>query len=201
MKLNDYFSKIYCINMDKSVDRWKSCVEQFENFGLDVERFSGIEVNHSKNGLLPGEIGVMKTNYEIIKLSKELGLDNVLILEDDFLFVDDFNDKFDSYINQIPDNWDFLYFGGNHEQNLIKIDENVSKMTYSFALHTHAVKNTMYDKILNTLPNEKKPVDVYYAEMMSYSNAYVFRPHISFQREGFSNIQNRYVNYDFLLKK
>lgn len=197
MSLNEYFDKIYCINLDESVDRWNMCVEQFKKYNIEVERFPGIKVNSCSN-LLAGEIGILRTNYEIVKKSKEENLKNVLILEDDFVFVENFNEVFDFMIKQVPEDWDFLYFGGNHVNKIIKISQNVAKMSRSFAIHTFAIKNTMFDTILNLLPEEKKQVDVYYADIMPNCNAYVFRPHISVQREGFSYIQNRVVNYSFL---
>lgn len=201
IKLNDYFDKIYCINMDIASDRWNLCLEQFKKYDIDVERFSAIVPNNGNNGLLKGEIGVLRSNLEIIKLAKENNYKNVLILEDDFEFIENFNFLFDEQIKQVPENWDFLYFGGNHMIEPLKISENIFKMFHTYALHTFAVNKTMYDQILNTISKEKKQVDVYYAEMMPTTNAYVFRPHLSFQKIGFSYIQNRITNYDNLLKK
>jgi hypothetical protein len=198
MTLNEYFDKIYCINLDEATERWDMCVEQFNKYNINVERFPGIKIDSGLNGLLKGEIGILRTNYEIIKKAKELNLNNVLILEDDFLFIENFNEIFNFMVKQVPDNWDFLYFGANHVNGINYISPNVAKMNRSYALHTFAVKNTMFDKILNILPNEKLQVDVYYADMMPSCNAYVLRPHISFQREGFSYIQNRITDYNFL---
>ena len=196
--LNDYFDKIYCINLDEATDRWNKCLEQFDKYNIEVERFPAVRPDEGLNGLLRGEIGVMRSNYQIIKKSKECGFKNVLIIEDDFEFVDNFNVLFDTLIRKVPDDWDFLYFGGNHLGGLYMINENIAKMFNTYALHTFSVKNTMYDLILNTLPDEKKQVDVYYGDMMKNCNAYVFRPHLSYQREGYSFIQGGFQNYDFL---
>ncbi len=34
MKLNNYFDKIICINLDRRPDRWKEAQEQFKNAGI-----------------------------------------------------------------------------------------------------------------------------------------------------------------------
>lgn len=198
--LNKYFDKIYCINLDEATERWELCLEQFKKFDLTVERISGIKANTGNSYLLPGEIGLMRTNYNIFRKAKSLNLGSVLILEDDFVFDEDFIVKFDKAIKQVPSNWDFLYFGGNHQGGFSHISENVAKINYTFATHTFAVKNTMFDRILNILPQELKQVDVYYADMHQSTNSYVLRPHLSYQRDGFSYIQNRTTNYDFLKK-
>lgn len=199
--LNDYFDKIYCINLDRATERWEKCVEQFEKYNVKVERFSAIEPECSVNGVPKGHIGVMRSNCQIIEMAKKQKIENILILEDDFLFVDNFNEKLNDVYNKIPKNWDFIYFGGNHLGPIFKVNDMVYKMTHSYAIHTVAIKNTMYDKILNELRKEKKPGDVSYAELMPSCNAYVMIPHLSTQRPGFSYIENEFRDYDYCLKK
>lgn len=199
LTINDYFDKVYCINLDEATERWSKCVEQFNKYGIEVERFSAIKPMVGINGLLRGEIGILRSNYSIIEKSNNDKCDKVLILEDDFVFLENFNELFDTFIKQVPEDWDFLYFGGNHLGGLIQVSENVSKMNHSYALHSFAVRKTMFDKILNTIHEEYIPVDVYYALMMKDCNAYTFRPSLSYQRNGFSYIQEKYKNYDFLM--
>ena len=41
--LNDFFEKIYCINLNRRMDRYKECVEEFKKINANVERFSAID--------------------------------------------------------------------------------------------------------------------------------------------------------------
>lgn len=198
IRINDYFDKIYCINLDRATDRWKECVKQFNLYNINVERFSAIEPENGANGLLKGEIGCMRSHYEIIKKAKEENLNSVFIMEDDIVLTNNFNTVFDNIIKQLPENWDFIYLGGNHIGGLEKITDNISKMKFTHTTHAVGIKNTMFYSILETLKQEYKQVDVYYAMMMQFCNAYVTRPHLAYQRDGFSYIQNRNRNYNFL---
>ena len=198
ISINDYFDKIYCINLDRATERWNTISEQFDRLNITVERFSAIEPELGCNGLLKGEIGCMRSHYEVIKKANDLGLKNVFVFEDDAVLVDDFENKFSLFVENIPNDWDFIYLGGNHVGGLNKINNYVNKMNYSFTAHSMAINNNMYQSILETLKQEQKQVDVYYAMMMQYCNAYVSNPHLSYQREGFSYIQNGYRNYNFL---
>ena len=45
MKLNNYFDKIICINLDRRPDRWREAQEQFKKAGITVERFSAVDGN------------------------------------------------------------------------------------------------------------------------------------------------------------
>ena len=80
--MKKYFDNIYCINLDSRKDRWQTCLDEFNKVGLtnQVERFSGIKLS-------PGQAGCTKSHYELIKLAKSRGEKTILVLEDDFQFV------------------------------------------------------------------------------------------------------------------
>lgn len=200
MRLNDYFDKIYCINLDKRSDRWEECLVQFEKHNLTVERFSGIDGSMIENNtkLANGELGVLKTHIELIKDAKEKGYKNILILEDDVEFTENLNEKFFSVKNQIPNDWIMLYLGANHVGGVIQLSENICQVIHSYAIHAFAINSELFDLIINGLPKYKKPVDVFYAELQPLFPSYVIRPHLAWQRVSFSDIQGGVVNYDFL---
>lgn len=200
--MNNYFDHIYCINLDKRTDRWEDCVKLFKKHNLSVERFSAIDGNTLKNPtkLLPGEYGILSTHIELIKDAKSKGYKNILILEDDVEFIDNINEIFNSIKGQIPNDWIMLYLSGNHVGGLIQITENVFQIIHSFAIHSFAIKSELFDLIINGLPKYKKAVDVFYAELQSLFPSYVIRPHLTWQRVSFSDIQGGVVNYDFLRK-
>jgi glycosyl transferase family 25 len=200
MSFNKYFNNIYCINLDKRTDRWEKFLAEIKQINLEnVNRFSAIDGNNIINGtnLLNGELGVLLSHYELIKLAKEKNFDNILILEDDVVFTHTAS-KLDEYMEKIPQNWDFIYFGGNHiyGREPQKINDKVIKLNHTVALQCIAIKNTMYDVILEVLGKKKKQVDAYYADLQKPFNAYGVKPNIAIQREDYSDIQNKIVNYN-----
>jgi GR25 family glycosyltransferase involved in LPS biosynthesis len=202
MKLNEYFDKIYCINLDRRVDRWEECQDQFKKHNLSVERFSAIDglTIENKTKLANGELGILKTHIELIKDAKEKGYKNILILEDDVEFTENLNEKFSSVINQIPNNWIMLYLGANHVGGVFQLSENICQVIHSYAIHAFAINSELFDLIINGLPKYKKPVDVFYAELQPLFPSYVIRPHLAWQRVSFSDIQGGVMNYEFLKK-
>ena len=135
MKLNDYFDKIYCINLDRRTDRWEKCKTQFDKHGINVERFSALDgdkLEYSNKRLLPGEIGIIRSNLELVKKAKENNYKNILIFEDDVEFADDLNEKFEKYIKQVPEDWSFLYLGGNHVGGTHPVNRNLHKIMHSY---------------------------------------------------------------------
>ena len=204
MGINEIFDNIYCINLKHRNDRWENCHNQFEKFGMVVERFDAINGKLvAPNGvgtLLPGEVGVIRSNYNIIKDAKEKGYKKIMLFEDDVELCDDFDEIFMLHYEHTPDDWGFLYLGGNHVGGLTPVNNKVSIIKHTYAIHAICVKEVLYDQILTMLEEEKVAVDVTYAQLQKVFPSYVFRPHIAWQKDGHSDIQGGYVNYDFLKK-
>ena len=76
----------------------------------------------------------------------------------------------------------------------------MSKIHHSYAIHAICVHEELYDHILTMLEEERVQVDVTYAQLQKVFPSYVFRPHLAWQKDGHSDIQGGYQNYDFLKK-
>lgn len=201
--LNNIFDKIYCINLEHRKDRWEKCQEYFNKYNLVVERFNGVNGKNviddiRKNVLLDGEIGILLTHIEIIKEAKDKGYKSIFIFEDDVEFIEGFDEMFSVISKQIPDNFDFLYLGGNNIQGSTKITTNIHKIYHTYAIQSFGIKNTMFDYILENLPNYTKQIDVFYAELHSKTNSYIIKPHLCWQRADYSDIQGGFMDYNFL---
>lgn len=122
--LNKYFDKIYLINLDRRTDRIEECDEILGKVNVTYERFSAIDgstlVPNPKYKLTPNELGCLSSHLAILKEAKSLNLDSVLVLEDDVELCSDFIDKIDDYMNQLPDDWQWLYFVVHTLKNQIK---------------------------------------------------------------------------------
>lgn len=215
MKINDFFDKIYCINIDRRTDRWESCLKEFEKYSLNVEKFSAIDGNIDNYNLgypYDNELAGAISHLNVIKKSKELNLKNVLILEDDVVFDSGLIELFPHFIKQLPQEWDGFLFGGNHVGGLITISPNIYKVNRSYALHAYGLNNKSYDKIIDYLENRINNVikngisvinqsvaaDFFMADVQNNLNFYTFKPHLAWQKEDYSDIQKTKVNYDFL---
>lgn len=202
--LNDYFQKLYCINLDKRSDRWDLAEPHFANLGLNVERVSGVDGSALNLEFPPeikeGAVGCSLSHLFTIKLAKQNNLDNFLLLEDDVVFDDNINEKFFSVLDQVPDDWDMLYLGGQHfhGMNMPRVSENIYKCVYTLAAQSVGIKNTVYDYFIDKLMDITKINDLHYAESHKEINAYVIIPHLTWQRNSYSDIEKIHVDYTFL---
>jgi len=73
--------KIFYINLDKRTDRREQIEEELRKYGLEGERYAAIHTPEA------GIVGCGYSHLNVLKLARERGYKNVLILEDDFEFV------------------------------------------------------------------------------------------------------------------
>lgn len=198
MSLNDFFDNIYCINLDEATERLINCEEQAKKFEFTFERFSAIKPIDRTPTLLRGELGCLQSHLGVIRDAKEKQYKKILILEDDFVLVDNFNDLFFERIKFVPENWNFLYFGGNHIHGVVPINNFVGIIRHTYTTNAYCINDNMFDTIIGVLSPALKQVDVYYAQLQKITNAYVFKPHLAYQRNGYSYIQEGNVDYSFL---
>jgi GR25 family glycosyltransferase involved in LPS biosynthesis len=205
VNFNKYFDRIYVINLDRRPDRFKSFQKEIDKYGIkNVERFSAIDgstISPINNKLLIGEIGILQSHLEIIKKCREDGLNNVLIMEDDVYFSDEIL-KLDEYMESVPRDWEFLYFGGNHfyGKQPELINDKIIKLNYTVALQCVAINSSVFKVIESILPEMQKQVDTYYADLQNTFNSYGVYPNIAKQVAGLSDIQNKNVDYTNFFK-
>ena len=202
--MNNFFSKIACVNLARRPDKWAECEAEFSKHGFVVERFDAIEGNPiGYEGRLPdGAIGNLLSHIEIIKKAKEEGLDNVLILEDDIEFDDNLSLLFHEWVVGVPKDWDLLYLGGNHNlQEKVLVAPHVRKIVDTYTTHAYCVRSTVYETVLDVLSDFSSEGDVLMTEVQKVSNSFCFTPNIAWQRPSFSDVFNRDVDYKFLRNK
>lgn len=196
--IKDYFDKIFCINLDRRKDRWEETVTELKKWGIldGVNRISAVDGNKIQNNSFPinnGELGLLETHLKLIRYAKEKKYKNILLIEDDVEFTEEIN-NLEEYFNQLPENWDMLWFGANHNKHVGNqinlINDKIIKCNYAYATHCIAINNSVYDLLIDFLSKKQKPVDVYYSDIQNTKNCYSFHPSIALQRPCFSDIQN-----------
>ena len=108
-------------------------------------------------------------------------------------------------MSHVPDDWDMIYFGGNHNITNdvipgIVVNKHVVKINHTFAIHCVAIKNTVFDDIIKLTEKTDRQIDVMYTDIQKKYNVYCFYPSLVTQKIDFSDIQNRIVNYNYLIK-
>jgi GR25 family glycosyltransferase involved in LPS biosynthesis len=174
MKLQDFVDEAYYINLDYRTDRREFMENQLKSLGLVdfIKRVPGVNVfdkteyirEDNDKMFLAGQACSL-AHKNVIRMAKENGSKNVLILEDDALFYDcesykglDIIEKSLDNLSKI-DNWEIFYLGSNiFDKELNLVDDNLIKCECCVSLQGYIVNHTCFDKILEN--KFDKPYDV-----------------------------------------
>jgi glycosyl transferase family 25 len=209
MKITDFFDKTFCINLDRRFDRWSECVAEFDkNKLVGIERFKAVDgkdlAELPKGFLTTSRLALVLTNMLILDKAIEENYSSILILEDDVEFTKQVGNM-KSFFDSLPEDWDMLYFGGNHNTHVGSepptiINDKVCKLHNTFSTHCVAINNKAFKKILERLKKCDNALDVIYSELQKKLNVYSFYPMIATQRVSFSDIENKMTDYKWLIK-
>lgn len=200
-RLNDYFDKILCVNLDIRKDRWDDCIELFQKHNIDVERIPG--VYGKKLGILEkhtgswylGSVGATISHLFALKYAKQLNLRNVLILEDDICFLENINEKFNEITAEIPTNWDMLYLGGTHYSAPQKVSKHIYKIDHVLGATAIAINGHFLNTAIAYASRIDQAIDLSYKMLQEKYNVYITNPHLVWQYAGYSTIDEMYVEY------
>jgi GR25 family glycosyltransferase involved in LPS biosynthesis len=178
--LNNFFDKIFYINLDKDIERNQNLLSQFKKFNItNFERISGVEFqeipdkmywrNFNLNALnekyILGSMGCRASHKKIMDISMERGYNKILIFEDDIFFTEDPNEILNKNLHQL-DSWDMLYFGGTEEPNF----GNQIVCAHAYAMNRKLIEETYF-----MLPTSGMEVDNFYAKIL-YHMSYNYNP-------------------------
>jgi GR25 family glycosyltransferase involved in LPS biosynthesis len=201
--MSNNIDKIIYINLNKRSDRKVLIEGELNNFILPYERFEAIE--NSDFGCL----GCGYSHLAVLKMAKDKGYKNILILEDDFMFVvtkEEFEKELSDFFNLYPD-FDVCMLSYNLNKFEPTKYDNILRVLDAQTTAGYIVNNKYYDALIN-LYEEAMPLlkstqmhwiyanDQIWKQLQPKDNWYCFSNRIGKQRPGYSDIANSYVEYD-----
>ena len=190
MKLNKYLSEVktYVINLEERKDKRNYIEKELKNKNIEYTLFLAKKHKDPKRGCL-------ESHLTIIKEAIQKKVKHLFIMEDDCKYINNL-----SSMQKPPDNWDMIYLGGTVHRILDKKHKGYARVQ-CWTTHAYIINLTnqsLIDKILE-LSDYTNEIDRFYLEKIHPNfNAYVCDPMIAIQREGFSDIENKEVSYDFM---
>jgi GR25 family glycosyltransferase involved in LPS biosynthesis len=217
MKVNDFFDKVYLINLKRRPDKLKMTKELLDKFNITFELFEAVDFcegipedyQHQpvKESFLtkvkPGAFGCLMSHLEVIKDAKKNNYNKVLIFEDDLATGDNFEFLFSQKVKDLPSDWKLFYLGASGHTGVPKkkITDNISQTFESFTTGSYGVHSSLYDTILEEYKNPCRTIDQFYVRAIQSSfPCYVTSPTIMWQVPGFSDIAQAHRNYTGFMK-
>ena len=201
--INAVFSRQVCINLDRRPERWQKMQRKFERHGIhSVRRFSAVDGENTKIPAdwshTPGAFGCLLSHLQIVGEARRLSLPNILIFEDDTVFDQDFANKFRRGIQQLPSDWDMLFFGALHKDEPVRISEHISRITKANSTYAYVVRDTVFDEFIELNRAATNVLDINSFRLQARFNCYCFTPNLAWVEAGHSDAQKRFEDYWYL---
>lgn len=183
--------KTYVINLDRRPDRLNEL-----KLPISWERFSATDGQKYTESPVKerGWRGCYDSHLRLINKLKNEESNYFLILEDDVEVCDNFIEKLERIINELPKEWELLFLGGWNVGDKTKYCEGIDIANKVYCMHAYMIKSELIDKLINKFSSRIYKVDVLLAELLPEINSYICNPTIAWQRPGFSDIENRKTN-------
>lgn len=207
MTLNYLTDNIYVINLKHREDRRNHILSELEKIKCDkyklIDAINGHELTNETR-LTNGALGLGKTYLKIYDEWKENNDGFIGLIEDDCVFLENFNENLKTFLDNTPNDWEILYFGGNHNYHMGHKTEEVNsfciKLNHTFTTHCLIMKNYVFEELTNILSPMNLEVDVAMTFLQKKYNTYCPPTKITTQLVGHSDIENRVVDYNWLIK-
>jgi len=201
---------VYYINLETSEDRRVQVEKELQKMNWKYERFDAIKT-------ADGRIGCCISHLRIIERAKEIGLDYVVVVEDDIQFTQPkkYNQMLAEFKNFTKSNnmkYDVLLFGANiadKANGIKKVNDLIYKVTCGLTSTGYLVNKHYFDTLIdnykesiNLLINYSNLdigcIDINWLKLQKMGNWYILFPRTISQRPALSIIQNNYVDYTHL---
>jgi glycosyl transferase family 25 len=155
---------------DKSVRKyWKRLLSRNKSFTKSKKKLGPIMKTI-------GAVGCLRSHVEILRHAKANGHRQILILEDDVIFCNGFQGRFTTFVKKAGD-WDLLYLGASQHQwrKLHRRGHSLKEIKgrgfydadRSCGTFAWAVKDYMYDFLINLFEQAIYPVDEYLIQVQA----------------------------------
>ena len=198
---------IVYINLDERPDRKLDIEEQLKTVGFkNFKRFKAIKTTN-------GAIGCTMSHLKCLENARNKKLTHLLIFEDDTLFLDPphFKQQFNKFLLKHKA-WDVVLLAGNNLLPYSKIDETCIKVTHCQTTTAYLVNGLYFDTLITNIKDGLQmlmqnqsnrflyAIDKYWLTLQKSDEWYLIVPLKVIQKEGYSDIEKRVVNYNSLMK-
>src|SRR5215213_3189646 len=151
--IDDVFGHKVCINLDRRPERWERVQARFAAHGISgVQRVSAVDGNETAIPVhwrhTNGAYGCLRSHLQVVTEARRRGAESVLIFEDDVVFDDALQQKFAAAIEDLPADWDMLYFGALHKDEPIPVTDALARLTRSNSTYAYALRNSVFDAFI-----------------------------------------------------
>jgi GR25 family glycosyltransferase involved in LPS biosynthesis len=192
----DFIKHVVYINLDERTDRKEEVAAELESVfpPENVHRFSAIR--HSN-----GAIGCSQSHIAVIEMAKENGWENVLVVEDDFMWMNK-EAGIQDLERYATAKYDVVLLSATFSKSkpvTNKVVSAQSAIAYLVPAHYYDTLLQNYRKgvtgLLSGAQYNTHALDQYWKRLQVHDEWYIVNPKVCKQRPSYSDIEKRFTDY------
>ena len=199
-------SKVFVINLSIRRDRYDNLLTFFPENALGSPiRWGAVHGDSCKPPPFwnagNGAWGCYRSHLQILEYCMSEKIHSYMVLEDDAVFVNDFDQKYDAFLEELPTDWDMFYLGGQlmHAERFSpeRVSANVYRpynvnRTHCFAVHSRCYEY-LYQFLLRRFEQRNWHIDHHLGRLHEQRECNIYCPGewLVGQGSGSSNISGR----------
>ncbi len=167
------WDNIFIINLERRIDRKNNMIMNLNKLKINkyefinavdgsnpsiIEKFNDCKINSKTKIITSGHFACLLSHIKAIEIAKNRGYSNIMILEDDVIFCDDFINKINNI--KIPQ-YDMVYLGGIINKKKIFFN-NWAKTNKILGAYGYVISSKLFNKVLEELNKFTNYVDLFY---------------------------------------
>ena len=193
----EFVDQVVYINLDHRTDRRAEIEAELEMYfpPEKVTRFSAI-----KNDF--GALGCTMSHIGVLEMAKAKQWKNVLVVEDDLMWYSDFDESYTTLERLVKNDYDAIVLATTRAEWYL----NSLKLVTSRTTSCYLVHSGYYDTLLSNFRESRDllevskdkcnhAIDMYWMQIQPRDNWFIVIPSISHQRPGYSDIEQKLVDY------
>ncbi len=179
----------YLLYLPSKFDRVSATLEHLNEVEISPVLFKGVdavtnqlytklEKNECGLKFTSGRIGCFLSHYMLWNHLYHSNIEEAIILEDDVRFVDGYKTLYEDYMNQLPEDWQYVFLGSAGALN--NFEQSVSKniiRSKPYCTHAYMIKRSALKTLLEECYVMKTYVDMQIRQfVLPKLKYYVFHP-------------------------
>ena len=200
MDKNSLFKHTLVLSLPHREDRQMASAKELEKLDINYQFFHAVNGHEieTKQPLLPGEYGIKLSHIKILEKAIENKLESIFIFEDDIVLHNSIVEILERNYKFL-DEAQFIYLGGSHRGPISNVGGDVYKASDLYTTHAMWIHHSMFEEAIETLKfHPFQQLDNCYVILQKKYTCLTIYPNIAYQKDGYSDIQNKLVSYEWL---
>ena len=136
------------INLSHRQDRNNHIIQELERLNVHPSQIYKIE---GEFDIFNGHRGCAKSHKKALQIAKDNMWSNVLILEDDVIFIEDvalISSSIDHFFNNLKNDWDVFFLAANVFSASKTKDHRIKRVLSAQCAHAYAVNQSYFDALI-----------------------------------------------------